>query len=349
MKVSRKKGMSPGSVVFVGEKKLEDVRINIIKYDLKEIYEKKGVAVGDCGNLVDSKQISWIDIAGLHDVEAISEIGNIFDIHPLVLEDIVNTNQRPKIEIFDDYIFIVFKMLSYNYKDSQIESEQVSLVVSGNRVISFQEMEGDVLDSLRERIRHSKGRVRGMKGDYLAYAILDIVVDHYFEVLEKIGEEMEIVEQELMKKPEAGTLSNIYRLKREIQQIKKSVWPLREVVSRLEKGDVAFVERKTEPYLRDLYDHIIQIIDNIESMRDVATGLLDLYLSSVSFRMNDVMKVLTIISTIFIPLTFIAGIYGMNFENMPELGWKSGYFIILGIMFAVSALMIFFFKKKKWW
>jgi len=349
MKISKKKGMSPGSVVFIGDRKAEKSSISVIEYNADNIMEKKDILITECAAYKDTDKISWIDVTGLHDVDAVAELGRIFDIHSLVLEDIVNTNQRPKIEIFDDHFFVVFKMLFYDTKTAGVQSEQVSLIVTEKTVISFQEREGDVFEPLRERIRQAKGRTRTMGSDYLAYSILDIIVDNYFEILEKLGEEMEILEEELIKAPGSKTLGKIYRMKREILSVRKAVWPLRDVVNRLEKGEITLINRKTMPFLRDLYDHIIQVIDNVEAMRDTVTGLLELYLSSVSFKMNDVMKVLTIISTIFIPLTFIAGVYGMNFENMPELKWSYGYFISLGLMSVIFVSMVIFFKKKKWW
>jgi magnesium transporter len=349
MKISKKKGMSPGSVVFIGDRKAEKSSISVIEYNADNIMEKKDILITECAAFKDTDKISWIDVTGLHDVDAVAELGRIFDIHSLVLEDIVNTNQRPKIEIFDDHFFVVFKMLFSDPLTAGIQSEQVSLIVNEKTVISFQEREGDVFEPLRERIRQAKGRTRTMGSDYLAYSILDIIVDNYFEILEKLGEEMEILEEELIKAPGSKTLGKIYRMKREILSVRKAVWPLRDVVNRLEKGEITLINRKTMPFLRDLYDHIIQVIDNVEAMRDTVTGLLELYLSSVSFKMNDVMKVLTIISTIFIPLTFIAGVYGMNFENMPELKWSYGYFISLGLMSVIFVSMVIFFKKKKWW
>lgn len=349
MKMSKTKGLTPGSVVFIGNKKAEKVSIRIMDYNAADFSEKTDASVEDCSVHSALDTISWIDVIGLHAVETVAELGKIFDIHPLILEDIVNTDQRPKIEIFDDYFFVVFKMLFYDQKLSGVQSEQVSLVVTKKTVLSFQEKSSDIFDPLRDRIRMAKGRIRTMGTDYLAYSILDIIVDNYYEILEKLGEEAEVLEEELMKKPESGTLGKIYRLKREILLVRKFVWPLRDVVNRLERGEVALIHKKTDPYLRDLYDHIVQIIDNVETLRDMVTGLLDLYLSSVSFKMNNVMKVLTIISTIFIPLTFITGVYGMNFANMPELRWHYGYFISIGLMLAIFTSMIVFFKKKKWW
>ena len=349
MSVSGKKGMVPGSSVFVGEKRSEKFKLSLIKYDSEHLEEKELQQFSENQISKGANGVNWFDAVGLHDIEKINEFGRIHDIHPLVVEDVLNTHQRPKMESFDDYLFIVFKMLYLNGKDGKIVNEQVSLIMKGNTVFSFQEREGDVFEPLRERIRQSKGRIRKAGADYLVYAMLDIVVDNYMEVTEKVSERVEAVEKELMKAPGSSILKNIYDLKSEIMDIKKAVWPLREAVLRLERETAEVFDEKTAVYIRDLQDHLFMTIESLEGLRDTTTSLLDLYLSSVSFKMNDVMKVLTIISTIFIPLTFIAGIYGMNFENMPELKMKAAYFIVLGVMAVVAVIMVIFFKKKKWW
>ena len=347
MGLSGKKGMAPGSSVFVGKKRSEKFKLSLIKYDSENLEEKELQQFSEGHVSEDADGVNWFDAIGLHDVEKINEFGRLCDIHPLVVEDVLNTHQRPKMESFDDYFFLVFKMLYLNGKDTKIVNEQVSLIMKGNTVFSFQEREGDVFGPLRERIRQSKGRIRKAGADYLIYAMLDIVVDNYMEVTETVSERVETVEKELMKAPDVSTLKDIYELKSEIMDIKKAVWPLREVVSRLEREMDA--DEKTGVYIRDLQDHLFMTIESLDGLRDTTMSLLDLYLSSVSFKMNDVMKVLTIISTIFIPLTFIAGIYGMNFENMPELKMKAGYFIVLGVMAVIAVIMVIFFKKKKWW
>jgi len=269
-------------------------------------------------------------------------------LHPLILEDIVNTEQRPKMEDFEQYIFVVLKMLQYNEKEDEIIAEQVSLILGSNFVISFQETEGDIFDPIRDRIRNSKGRIRKMGADYLAYALLDAVVDNYFTILEKIGEKIETVEEELVANPIPETLQIIHTMKREMIFLRKSVWPLREVVGGLQRAESALIQESTGIYLRDVYDHTIQVIDTIETFRDMISGMLDIYMSSVSNKMNEVMKVLTIFAAIFIPLTFIAGIYGMNFQYMPELEWQLGYFAVLLIMLLVAVSLLVYFRKKKW-
>jgi len=281
-------------------------------------------------------------------VGIIEKIGKHFSIHPLILEDILHTGQRPKMEDFEDYIFLVVKMFYYDEKDDEIKMEQVSLLLGSNFVISFQEREGDIFDPIRERIRNHKGRIRMMKADYLGYALLDTIVDNYFIILEKVGENIENMEEELVTRPTPETLQTIHNLKRELIVLRKSIWPLREVVNSLERGESPLINEATGVYLRDVYDHTIQVIDTIETFRDMVSGMLDIYLSSISNKMNEVMKVLTIIATIFIPLTFVAGIYGMNFEFMPELKWHWGYFAALLVMVAVAVIMVFYFRRKRW-
>jgi magnesium transporter len=296
----------------------------------------------------DKPTVTWINIDGIHQVEIIEKIGTYFGIHSLILEDIMNTGQRPKMEDFEDYIFVVVKMIYYDEKDNEIKAEQVSLLLGSNFVISFQEKEGDVFDPIRERIRKAKGRITKMKADYLAYALVDTIVDHYFMVLEKLGEKIEGMEEELVTNPTPETLQTIHTLKRELIFLRKSVWPLREVISVLERGESSLIDESTGIYLRDVYDHTIQVIDTIETFRDMVSGMLDIYLSSISNRMNEVMKVLTIMATIFIPLTFIAGVYGMNFKYIPELEWHWGYPVILFVMVAIGILMVIYFRRKKW-
>lgn len=343
-----KAGLSPGSLVFVGNKRTDKTAINIIQYNTSEIKELKTEDHLDAGDVLNSTDIFWIDVKAIHDVSLISEIGAQFDIHPLILEDILNTKQRPKIEFFDNYIYIVLKMLTWNAKKKNIKTEQISLIVGSNYVISFQEIEDDIFEPLRERIRRGKGRIRGMGSDYLAYAMLDITVDNYFIALEGIGEHMELLEDQLLKNPNDDILKEIYVVKRENLLLRKSVWPLREINAQLERYDSPLIRKKTRPFLRDLYDHTMHVIDNVETYRDMIAGLLELYISTLSNKTNDVMKVLTIIATIFIPLTFIVGVYGMNFEHMPELHWPWAYFAVMAVMGIIALLMLWYFRKKKW-
>jgi magnesium transporter len=345
---SRKVGLPPGTVVYVGEKKSREVKIRIIDYDDAHFEEKEVKEVEECFPFKNKQTVTWINIDGVHRVDVIEKIGKLFNLHPLALEDIVNTGQRPKMEDFLDYIFIVLRMLDYDEKASETRAEQLSLVLGSNWVITFQEDEGDVFDSIRERVRSDKGRIRKMGADYLAYALVDAVVDNYFTILEKVGENIEEIEDALVTNPSPETLQTIHNLKRQMIFLRKSVWPLREVISRLERWESSLIKKSTDIYLRDVYDHTIQVIDAIETFRDMLSGMLDIYLSSVSNRMNEVMKVLTIIATIFIPLTLVAGLYGMNFKYMPELEWPWGYPLVLLSMFTIGVLMVIYFRRKRW-
>ena len=347
-KTSKRAGLSPGTLVHDGDKKVEKAKITIIDFDATQFQEKEVETIEECFPFRDTPTVTWINIDGLHEVGIIEKIGEHFSIHPLILEDILHTGQRPKMEDFEDYIFLVVKMFYYDEKDDEIKMEQVSLLLGSNFVISFQEREGDIFDPIRERIRNHKGRITMMKADYLGYALLDTIVDNYFIILEKVGEDIENMEEELVTRPTPETLQAIHNLKRELIVLRKSIWPLREVVNSLERGESPLINETTGVYLRDVYDHTIQVIDTIETFRDMVSGMLDIYLSSISNKMNEVMKVLTIIATIFIPLTFVAGIYGMNFEFMPELKWHWGYFAALLVMVAVAVIMVFYFRRKRW-
>ncbi len=345
---SRKSGLPPGSLIHIGERKRERTRITIIDYDEKNYEEKEAGAVEECFPFKETATVTWINVDGVHDSEVIGKIGGHFGVHPLILEDIMSTAQRPKLEDMGDYIFIVVRMLSFERKKKGVLSEQVSLIVGPNFVISFQEGEGDVFDPVRERIRTGKGRLRKMGPDYLAYALIDAIVDNYFLILEKFGENVEVLEEELVSDPGRKTIQALHTLKREMIFLRKSVWPLREVISGLERAGSPLIKESTGIFLRDVYDHTIQVIDTVETYRDMLSGMLDIYLSSVSNRMNEIMKVLTIIATIFIPLTFIAGIYGMNFEHMPELGWRWGYVAVLALMVGIGVFMLIYYGSKKW-
>ncbi len=347
-KRSRKAGLPPGTLVHIGEKKAETVRITYIDYDEQNLQEKQITNIEECFQFKAMPTVTWINIDGLHDVELIEQLGRQFELHPLILEDILNTGQRPKFEDFEKYIFVVLKMLSYNVANQAVEIEQVSLVLGANFVISIQERVGDVFQQVRDRIRGAKGRIRKMGADYLGYALIDAIVDNYFTILEKLGQEIESVEEEVVAEPTENTLQQIHSLKREMISLRKSVWPLRELISGLQRSESDLIKESTDIYLKDVYDHTIQIIDTIESFRDMVSGMLDIYLSSLSNKMNAVMKVLTIIATLFIPLTFVAGIYGMNFKYMPELEWRWGYAAALLVMLVVAAIMLIYFRRKKW-
>ncbi len=343
-------GAAPGTLVHLGERKIETVRLRVIDYDAETLQERDLPAgeASRCCPLRETPTVSWINLDGLHQVEVIEALGGCYGLHPLVLEDILHTDQRPKLEAYEEYLFLVLKMLHFDEETAEVRTEQVGLILGPRHVISFQEKEGDVFEPVRERIRHGKGRIRRMGADYLAYALLDAVVDSYFVLLEKIGDRIELLEEELVASPSPDILHRIHNLKREMILLRRSVWPLREVISALQREESALVRPETDVFLRDLYDHTIQVVDTVETYRDLVAGLLDLHLSSVSNRMNEVMKVLTLTATIFIPLTFMAGIYGMNFDFMPELHWRWSYPLLWLAMVGVAAGMYLFFRRRKW-
>lgn len=345
-KKGHKAGLPPGTLQFTGTPVTEKVIMTVIDYDDKKFQEKRIDSIEECFPFKNKPTVTWINIDGLHQVDVIERIGKHFQIHPLVLEDIVHTDQRPKCENLGNYIHVVLRMIYYQNGD--IHAEQVTLIVGNRFVISFQERPGDVFELIRERIRTHTGRIRQMDSDYLAYSLIDAIVDNYFIVMENLGETIESLEDEVMTHPDSNTMQSLHSVKRRLLFLRKSVWPLREVINILNKGDSKLIHKQTAPYFRDLYDHTIQVVEMIETMRDMNTGMFDMYLSSISNKMNEVMKVLTIIATIFIPLTFIAGIYGMNFEYMPELKWRIGYFAVWSLMALIVAVMIIYFKKKKW-
>jgi magnesium transporter len=347
-KSGKKVAAAPGTMHFVGEQKVDEVKISLIDYDPDKIEERELANVAECLPFRDTPSTSWINVYGLHDIEALRSIGDHFGLHPLVQEDIVNTHQRPKLEDFGNYLFIVARMIRYDPDDGRVESEQVSIVVGRGVILSFQERPGDVFEGVRERLRQGRGRIRGGGAGYLAYALLDAIVDHYFGVLETLGEVIENLERELLATPEESHLNQIHELKREMLFMRRSTWPLREVVGGLLRGESPHIAETAEPFVRDVYDHVIQVADGIDTFREMLSGLQDLYLSSASNRMNDVMKVLTIFASIFVPLTFVAGIYGMNFEHMPELGWKWSYAVFWAAVLIVGGAMVAFFRRKGW-
>ncbi|MBN1670850.1 MAG: magnesium/cobalt transporter CorA [Kiritimatiellae bacterium] len=351
-KRSKMLGLPPGTLVSGAEQAGEPVLITLIDYDKTQVREKRIDRIEDVFPCKDTNSVSWINVDGSHRVDLVEALGKRFDVHSLVLEDIVHTHQRPKCEDYDGYLFVVLKMLQWGEND--FDGEQISLILTQNCVLSFQERPGDVFDPVRDRIRTGKGRVRQMGADYLLYSLLDAVVDGYFVVLEKLSDTIEALDEELLDNPTPQTLHAIHRLKRQMIFLRKSVWPLREVISAIQRSEPALIRKGTRVFFRDIYDHTIQVIDTIENFRDMVIGMLDTYLSSLSNKMNEVMKVLTIIATIFIPITFVAGIYGMNFEgkdsvwNMPELRWRYGYPAALGVMALIAVGMLVYFRRKKW-
>jgi magnesium transporter len=348
---SKKSGLPPGTIVHIGEEKTDRVKILLIRYNEKEVHEEEldGLEhLEEASRECLADDITWINIEGVHRPEAIETLGKYYGIHPLTLEDIVNTEQRPKIEEYDDYLFVVLKTFAYKGNHYEPQMDQISLVLKSNILISFEERSDDICNTVKNRIRSGKGRIRKAGSDYLAYCLIDAVVDHYFNVLEKLGEGIEVLQEQLIANPTKMTLQQIHQLKRQMIHFRRSVWPLRESVGSLLRGESIVIQKATMIYLRDVYDHIIHVIDTIEIYREMLAGMIDIYLSSISNRMNEVMKVLTVIATIFMPLTFIAGVYGMNFKNMPELEWRWGYPAVLLVMATVATYMLFYFRRKKW-
>lgn len=343
----RKVGAPPGTLVHIGQKYLDDTPVRVIEYDQDGLSDTTLTGSPDLSQYRRNGKISWLNVDSVNQPEVIQSIGHAFDLHPLVLEDVLNTDQRPKVEDYEGYLYIVVRMLRFDATRDQIHSEQLSLVLADGLVLSLQEMPGDVFDGVRERLNAGR-RIRFMKADYLAYALLDAVVDHYFTLLEHLGDQVEALEDELIANPTPATLARIHHFKREMLMLRKAVWPLREVLSRLSRDESDIISAETRLFLRDVYDHVIHVIDTVDTIRELLASMLDLYMSSVSNRMNEVMKVLTIFATLFMPLTFIAGVYGMNFEVMPELEWRFGYPAVLLVMLLVVIGLVAFFRRRRW-
>ena len=347
-RLSKKAGLPPGTLAYMGKKQTEPVRTTVMDYDETNLLEQEIETIEECFPFKDQPSVTWIHIEGIHQENVIDAIGKHFGVHPLVLEDLINMGQRPKMEAYENYIFIVLRMLCYDDENADVEDKQVGLIVGSDFVVSVLETGGDTFKEIRERIRSGQGRVRKMRADYLVYALMDITVDNYFIILEKLADQIELIEEELVTNPTPHTLQKIYHMKRMMIRMRKSVWPLREVVSKMERGESDLFTEDTQIYLRDLYDHTLEVIEAVELLREMVSSMLDMYLSSISHKMNEVMKVLTIIATIFIPITFIASIYGMNFDRMPELKSQWGYPIILTIMAMIVISMLVYFRRKKW-
>jgi magnesium transporter len=344
-----KTGLEPGTLVHIGEKKVEKVKIKLVIYNSETFIEKELDSIDECIPYKDKPGTNlWLNVDGLDQIEIIESIGNCFNIHPLTLEDVLNTGQRPKMEDYESYVYTVLKMMLLDKEKDEIIIDQISIIFSYNYILSFQEGEVDVLDPLRMRLRNPASRLRKYGVDHLAYSIIDTVIDNYFLILEHFGEEIEELEDQLVMQPSPGILKIIQRYRRIMIILRKSVWPLRELISGMQRIESEIIKDTTRIYLRDIYDHTIQVIDSVEDFRDILSSMVDIYLSSVSNKMNDIMKVLTVIATIFIPLTFIAGVYGMNFEYMPEIKWRWGYPVALLFMAAVATTMLTYFKKKRW-
>lgn len=345
-KRSKKTGLSPGTLIHIGERRTEAVTVTLFNYAGPRCEEHVVTDVNEL-RLPADETVTWVNVGGVHKVDVLEAFGKHFGLHPLLLEDIANTDQRPKLDDYETYFFLVMKMLMISER-GDIVVEQVSFVLGRNYVLSFQEDGADVFHSVRDRLRGGKGRLRQNGSDYLLYALIDAVVDQYFAVLEMLGERIESLQERVIADPKPDTLKDIHALKRQLLFVRRAVWPLREAINNLSRSECAFLREPTRIFFRDVYDHVVQIVDTIETLREMVSASLDIYLSSVSYRLNTVMRVLTVITTIFMPLTFIAGIYGMNFEYMPELKWPWGYPMALGIMGVVAAVMLIGFRRKKW-
>lgn len=355
IKKSKILGQPPGTLLYEGKGKTSNVKITVFDYDEENCVETVVDDVQECFTFKDKPSVTWINVDGIQNIDILEKLSSCYLVHQLVLEDVLDVNQRPKAEDFGEYIYIVVKMLAFDEVTDDITEEQVSIILGNNFVITFQEeKKGDVFDLIRQRIRLGKGRIRKMKSDYLAYALLDAIVDNYFVILEKIGEKIELIEESLIVTTDSKILHSINKMKRNLIFLRKSIWPLREVVRTVTQTDSPLIREQSLAYYRDVNDHVIQAVDTIEAFRDTVSGMLDIFLSSLSYRLNEVMKVLTIITTIFMPLTFIAGVYGMNFNthasrfNMPELNWPFGYLFAFFVMSMSITIMVVYFKKKKW-
>ncbi len=345
--VKKKLGLPPGSLVHLGDRKAENAKISILEYNLEECTETHHPDIISGIKNRDQQKNLWINVDGLHNTDIVASAGTEFNLHPLLLEDVLNTEHRPKVEEFDDCIFISLKMIGIG-TNNDIVTEQLSMVLGSNWLLSFQEQEGDVFEQIRERLRENKGLLRQKGTDYLLYRLLDTVVDNYYYVMEHISDRAELLEDGVLQNANKKILPQIQELKRELMDLKRAINPMREIVTTLQKEENELINESTQRYLRDVYEHIIQINDMLEANRELAGNIMDLYLSNINNRMNEVMKVLTIISTIFIPLSFMVGLYGMNFDNMPELHWRYGYFGVWGVALLTVAGMLYYFKKKRW-
>lgn len=344
----KKAGLSPGSLVYVGNRTDEPVRISVITYNADRIEEFSEVRVADIEKFVAKDTVTWINVSGIHDLSVMEKIGKGFDLHPLLMEDVLNTNHRAKIDDYEQHLFIVLKMIFQESGETALLFEHVCLVVGPDYLISFQEREGDVFGPVRERLKKAKGRIRKSGADYLGYALIDMIVDNYYVLLEQMGEELEGLQEEAMESPTTKTLNAIHNTRHQLVFLRKTIWPLREMVGSLLREQSDIIRKETMVYLQDVYDHVIAVIDTVETYRDLLSGILDTYMSSVSNKMNEIMKVLTVMATLFIPLTFLTGVYGMNFKYMPELEWHYAYPVFWVLTITVFSLMIWWFKNKKW-
>lgn len=346
---SQKTGLLPGTLVHVGEESSTPVKITLLEYGEAFHREREVTTLEEIMPLSPEAAVTWVNLDGVHQVEVVEKLGTAFGLHPLLLEDVVNTSQRPKAEDFGQYLYVVLRMLIPDAGDNGFASEQVSIVWGDRWVITFQEAQtGDVFDSIRQRIRENKGPIRTLRPDYLAYSLIDMIVDIYFVIVEKVGDAVEALEDQMVEASDRSAIRRLHRLRRQLITLRRSIWPVREAISFVQRCGSALVQPTTLLHLRDVYDHTIQVVDTLETYRDFLAGMLELHLTTVSYRLNEVMKVLTIIGTIFIPLTWVVGIYGMNFDYMPELRWRWGYPAIMAAMAAVAGGMLWYFRRKRW-
>jgi magnesium transporter len=347
-RMARKVGMPPGSLVYTGEKGHLPAKITITRYNENNFVEREVDALTECRMADDPTEVTWINVNGISQVKNLEHLGECFKIHPLVLEDILELGQRPKVEDYDDYLYIVLNAIRPVGEGEELVADEISLVLGPHYVLSFHEGDSDLFAPVRERLLKAKGRIRRLGADFLAYSLIDLVVDNYFVELEQFGDQVESLEDEVVARPSPQTLRDVHRFKNDMIMLRKSLWPLREVIARLERRESPLISEPLGNYFRDVYDHTIIAIDTVETYRDILSGMLDIYLSSMSNRLNEIMKVLTIIATIFMPLTFITSLYGMNFKNMPELQWEYGYYGVVGVIVVLAVVMVEYFRRRRW-
>lgn len=345
---SVKLGMRPGEIVHIGEQKLDQIKVRVLDFNPQTIELKELSSIEECINYKNHDTLSWINIDGLHDTEAIARIGKDFNISNLVLEDIANTMQHPKFEEYEDYIFITTKMIYYTQDTTTMVFEHISFILGDKFVITFQERVGDIFLPVRERIKDPKSRLRNRGTDYLTYALLDVLVDNYFVILDKINSEVNDLEEQLMDSPTQETLKQMYKVKRELLRLNRNIRPVRDIANNLYSIESPLIEEKNKNFIRDLYDHTVDVNSSLDINREMVSGMIETYISITGNKLNEIMKVLTIMASIFIPLTFIAGIYGMNFDNMPELHARWGYHVTIIVMLIIAIVLVYYFRKKKW-
>lgn len=344
---STKTGLPPGSLVHLGERKLDHARLTLVAYGPEGFAEQAFESPADCAGCASKYPNKWLNVYGLHEPEILAQLGRQFNLHPLVLEDILNTDQRPKVDEYDDYLFVVARFFDYDEKTATVVSEQVSLIIGRDFLLTFQEQPTGNFGPVRDRLRQEKGLIRRSGLDYLAYALLDAIVDRYFAVLESLGDRAEKLEEQLITHPNGEVLTTLHHLRREATALRRAVWPLREVINNLTRN-TEFFGASVEPYMRDIYDHTVHIIESLEAIRDLIAGLLDIYLSTVSNRVNQEVRGLTVLALVFLPSTLLAGVFGMNFRNMPLLDQPDGFWLIIGAMASVATVLAVIFWRRRW-